>query len=220
MSSKNSRTFVAFEEMTAKELWEHNRLEYASVNPIVRVLYDAFYHQIENIITSIANPKDHVLEVGCGCAESSLRIHAMLQKADPSIQFEASEFDERFVEVIGTLNYPFAVMQESVYEMKRADDSIEHVFFLEVLEHLEHPELAVSELFRVAQKHVIISVPNEPIWRMANMARGKYLGQWGNTPGHINHYNETELRKLISPYGRVVKMYKPFPWLMMLCEKR
>jgi hypothetical protein len=30
-------------------------------------------------------------------------------------------------------------------------------------------------------------VPREPIWRIGNMARGRYLGDLGNTPGHIQH---------------------------------
>ncbi len=219
MKRKGKEAFVAFEHMSAMELWEHNRLEYASVNPISRYLYDTFYRDLKVLLLPNVTGGARMLEVGCGCGESSLRIHAMLSEARPDVHFEASEFDSRFVEVIGTMEYPFRVTQESVYEMNRASGSLDMVLLLEVLEHLENPEKAISELFRVSKQYVVISVPNEPIWRMANMARGKYLGQWGNTPGHINHFNETSLRELVRPYGKVKAVRKPFPWLMMLFEK-
>ena len=68
------------------------------------------------------------------------------------------------------------------------------------MEDLDDYHAALAEVFWVSKKHVIISVPREPLWRMLNRARGKYLGQFGNTPGHINHWNVKSLVKLIGEF--------------------
>ena len=213
------KKFVGFEEMSVDDFWEFYRLEYTSTNPISQKLYANFYKKINFIVENFAKPKFKLLEVGCGAAESSLKINKMLSNLDFETHFEASEYDKRFVDKIETLNYPFQVTHETVYDLKREDSEFDVIFLLEVLEHLEFPEKAIQGLFRVSSKYVVISVPNEPIWRIANMARFQYLKYFGNTPGHINHYNEKKLAKIIKPYGKVIKVFKPFPWLIMLVEK-
>ncbi len=213
------KKFIGFDEMSMDELWEYNKLEYESQNPISTYLYSSFYKKIDYILTYFLKDKYSLLEVGCGAAESSLRIHKTLTSLNKNVVFEASEYDIRYVEKINSLNYPFKVVNENVYDLKRKDNEFDLIFLLEVLEHLEFPEDALKELFRVSSKYVLISVPNEPIWRVANMARLQYLKDFGNTPGHINHFNESKLSKLIAPHGKVVKVFKPFPWLILLIEK-
>ena len=61
---------------------------------------------------------------------------------------------------------------------------------IEVLEHVPDPERTVSEMARVAKRWVLVSVPREPLWRGLNMARGAYIKDLGNTPGHINHWSK------------------------------
>lgn len=66
----------------------------------------------------------------------------------------------------------------------------------------------------------ILSVPNEPIWRIMNMVRGKYIRDFGNTPGHIQHFSMKAFKQMIEGCGLyVVKKSKPLPWLMVYCEK-
>jgi ubiquinone/menaquinone biosynthesis C-methylase UbiE len=213
------KKFVGFEKMSMDELWEYNKLEYESQNPISNYLYSNFYTKIDSILINYTQNSNRLLEVGCGAAESSLRIYKALVALDKETTFEASEYDVRYVEKINSLNFPFKVINENVYQLKRKENEFDMIFLLEVLEHLEFPVDAIKELFRVSSKYVVISVPNEPIWRFANMARLQYLKDLGNTPGHINHFNENKLTKLIAPYGKVVKVFKPFPWLIILAKK-
>ncbi len=71
----------------------------------------------------------------------------------------------------------------------------------EVLEHMEDPERALGQLLGVCGGYLLVTVPNEPIWRILNMARGKYWRRLGNTPGHVQHWNKRTLRKLILEKG-------------------
>jgi hypothetical protein len=49
-----------------------------------------------------------------------------------------------------------------------------------------------------------------------NMARGAYLKDLGNTPGHVNHWSRRGFEALLSKHGEVVETRAPFPWTMVL----
>jgi hypothetical protein len=90
----------------------------------------------------------------------------------------------------------------------------------EVLEHLERPAAGVAELARVARRHVLLSTPWEPVWRVMNMARGRYWRALGNTPGHIQHFSRRGLRSLADTRLRVSATRTPLPWTVLLGEPR
>ena len=79
---------------------------------------------------------------------------------------------------------------------------------------------AMQELFRVAEKTVVVSVPSEPLWRVLNCLRRKYWKDFGNTPGHINHWSPIKFVGLVGKYGRVVSVYRPIPWTIVHAEIR
>ena len=89
----------------------------------------------------------------------------------------------------------------------------------EVLEHLKNPNKGLSEIKRISKKDVIVSVPIEPVWRVLNILRGKYLKSFGNTPGHLNHWSVFSFQKLIRESGFCIKRkIISFPWQMYLIE--
>lgn len=201
---------------TEEELWNWCLLEYGSSNVVVKKLIENYYEKIQNIIKTYFERDVRVLEVGCGAAESSDKILKMLDGS----HFEISDYDIRYYNKVREFKKHLNITLETVYALKRADNSFDAVFLLEVLEHLENYELALQELFRVSRNYVIISVPNEPLWRFLNLLRLKYLKDWGNTPGHINHWNTAGLAKLISKYGEVIKICYPVPWVILLARKK
>ena len=157
-----------------------------------------------------------ILEVGCGPGESTKHIVRLLNGQ----YFEASEFEQRLVDLHLQRGFPVTLSQESVYAMQRADNAFDCVLLLEVLEHLDDFEEALSEIFRVARHCVIVSVPNEPLWRMLNLLRGKYWSAWGNTPGHINHWSRRSFSELVQNYGDVETIQSPGPWTIIHAKVR
>src|SRR5262249_56974014 len=99
-----------------------------------------------------------------------------------------------------------------------ADGSYDVVCAIEVLEHLERPGDALSEMSRVAGRALLLSVPNEPSWRISHMAAGKNLRALGNTPGHINHWSKRAFGDLVSNYGRPEKIAGVFPWTLVVAS--
>jgi ubiquinone/menaquinone biosynthesis C-methylase UbiE len=187
--------------------------EISSKNIINRIIYTGFFNTIKKI-SGYIEPTAKILEAGCGVGFTSLRI----KKIMPESNFEISDVNETFVRNMVTNNFPIKITQESVLSMQREDRSFDCVFLLEVLEHVDDFEKALSELFRVSRNYVVISVPNEPLWSFLNLLRGKYFSQKGNTPGHINHWTPKSFKKLISKYGNVIKVYLPLPWIFVLAK--
>jgi hypothetical protein len=91
---------------------------------------------------------------------------------------------------------------------------------IEVLEHVMDTDAALAELVRVSRGEMVLSVPREPIWRVANMARGKYLADLGNTPGHVQHWSRRGFAELVGSQLEVVSVSTPFPWTMIEARPR
>ena len=69
---------------------------------------------------------------------------------------------------------------------------------------------------RVASGYLLVSVPHEPLWRGLNVARGAYVKDLGNTPGHINHWTKRGFVAMLARHGDVIEARSPFPWTMLL----
>ena len=82
----------------------------------------------------------------------------------------------------------------SAERLEFGDDEFDLVAATEVLEHVADPRAVLAEMARVARRHLLVSVPREPLWRALNVARGAYVRQLGNTPGHLNHWSRRFIR--------------------------
>ena len=186
--------------------------KYGSTNPLVRRMMDGFENALDDLLEA-ASPIS-LLDVGCG---EGVLVHQWAQRLaparvvgidleEPSIQAGWAQREAPNLEykVMKAENLPFA---ENEFDMACA---------IEVLEHVPDPEHTLAEMARCAEHRLLVSVPREPLWRMLNMARGAYLKDLGNTPGHLNHWSKRSFVKLLSRYGKVVEARSPFPWTMLL----
>jgi len=63
-----------------------------------------------------------------------------------------------------------------------------------------------------------VSVPREPLWRVLNLCRLRYLGAAGNTPGHLNHWSRPAFLAFLRSRFEVIAVRNPVPWTMALCR--
>jgi 2-polyprenyl-3-methyl-5-hydroxy-6-metoxy-1,4-benzoquinol methylase len=186
--------------------------KYGSTNPLVRRLMAGFERNLDELL-GLADPGS-LLDVGCGegvlverwARRLGGRRVVGIDLEEESIQAGWAQRQAPNLEyrVMRAENLPFA---DSEFALASA---------IEVLEHVPDPEHTLAEMARCAERHLLVSVPREPLWRMLNMARGAYLPQLGNTPGHINHWSKRSFGKLLARYGEVAEARSPFPWTMML----
>jgi ubiquinone/menaquinone biosynthesis C-methylase UbiE len=184
--------------------------KYNSNNPITRLLMRGFLNGITELYNFIKPAS--VLEVGCG--EGELANYLLQHSAERPQCFEASDLS---LDVISAESDPLIKYRESsIYELPYSENSFDLVVCSEVLEHLEYPQRGLAEIARVAEKGVLLSTPWEPVWRLLNLARGKYVMNFGNTPGHIQHFSRQELIKLAQTHLEVVNKRTPLPWTIIL----
>lgn len=196
---------------------ENFRDKYIRSGRIGRYLVDQFFIAVTELVEASGLSIGNALEVGAGEGFSTQRIHGLLPA---SMRFEASEYRPDLAIMAAERNPGVHVSVESVNDFQRTSKSIDLVFCLEVLEHLTSPADALRELARISRGFVIVSVPREPIWRMLNLVRGKYLGALGNTPGHIQHWSARQIGAFVSPWFDVVQFRTPLPWTVLLLRPK
>ena len=150
----------------------------------------------------------------------ALALFRQLYSLWPSAVLHGLDISPELLEVAQKLVPGMGCFAGSIDALPLPDESYDLVCCTEVLEHLKQSEFAVSEIMRVGKKHFLFSVPNEPWWRIANMIRGAYCTDFGNSPGHINHWTSTEFIRFLSNCSEVVEVKRPFPWTIVLCRKK
>ncbi|MFH2047103.1 MAG: class I SAM-dependent methyltransferase [Pseudomonadota bacterium] len=189
--------------------------KYASANPVVRYMMKGFHDCLDALVSKTGVNEIH--EVGCG--EGNLSIALAKQKK----KVVASDFSGKIIEIASEnarrakVDIKFKIA--SIYDLATSD-SAKLILCSEVLEHLHNPVNALAILEQLADPFLIISVPREPLWRIMNLVRFKYIFELGNTPGHIQHWSKTALLKLLSSYFDIIDVLTPTPWIMVLCRSK
>ncbi|MFY9470125.1 MAG: class I SAM-dependent methyltransferase [Solirubrobacterales bacterium] len=190
--------------------------KYGSTNPLVRRLMNGFEATLDELWYR-ASPGS-ILDVGCGEGVLTSKWAERLGDGrivgidldDAGLKAEWQRPDRR------RPNLEYRTQEATTLPF--ADNEFEMATAIEVLEHVPEPGNTIAEMARVASKHLLVSVPREPLWRMLNMARGSYIKDLGNTPGHVNHWSKRAFVKELSAVGRVIEVRSPFPWTMLLVE--
>jgi 2-polyprenyl-3-methyl-5-hydroxy-6-metoxy-1,4-benzoquinol methylase len=186
--------------------------KYGSTNPVVRRLMAGFERSLEELFRRAA--PESVLDVGCG---EGVLTHRWAERLG-DLRVVGADLGDSKLEAEwatrGRPNLEFRTMTAG--DLPFADAEFDLAAAIEVLEHVPDPQHTVAEMARVASRHLLVSVPREPLWRGLNVARGAYVRDLGNTPGHVNHFSKRGFIRLLSVHGEVIETRSPFPWTMLL----
>jgi SAM-dependent methyltransferase len=186
--------------------------KYGSGNPLVRRMMAAFEGTLDELF-AVADPKS-LLDVGCGEGVLAQRFARRLpERRVVGIDLEEESIQTGWAQHTAP-NLQYMTMRAE--SLPFAENEFDVATAIEVLEHVPDPEHTLGEMARCAQRHLLVSVPREPLWRAMNMARGAYWRDLGNTPGHVNHFSRRAFVALLGRYGTVVEARSPFPWTMLL----
>lgn len=152
-------------------------------------------HFIENILKTLKelNAKS-ILDIGCGPGYITKKIINYLD-----IEIVGCDINKSHLSIARKIIRKELVIAD-VTKLPFKDSSFDAVIALEIIEHLNDVNAAISEIKRVSKNYVIITVPNEPFFRLANFLRGKNIKTLGNIPDHIHHFNKHSLEKVLSKH--------------------
>jgi len=183
--------------------------KYTARNPAIRWLTNRWVANLDQVFQRIAaepGAPECALEVGCGEGVIAQRLHhhvgevVALDLPDAGLRARWRRYPQpRF-------------LHANAHALPFADKRFDVVVAAEVLEHLPDPDRGLAELARVGRRHLVLSVPQEPVFRGCNLLAGRYLRDLGNTPGHLNHWTRRGFTRFVSSVADVREVTSPFPW--------
>lgn len=186
--------------------------KFSTKNPLAIYLLKGFGNAIVQMVRSIS--PTNILEVGCGEGHVTKLV---LENSNARIL--ATDISQSIIDQTRKdLNDARVIYQVGPLETLTCEGHFDLVVCCEVLEHLYDPDVGLDRLRSFNADWYLLSVPREPIWRAMNMARGTYLSQWGNSPGHIQHWSKRSFLRLVSRYFEIVQVKSPLPWTVLLCR--
>lgn len=195
-----------------------NLRKYQSSNPLKRHLVC----RMQNLIVELAvrccsSDTVKILDAGCGEGLNADLLEKRLPNAVITLLDESASALEYARSVCsGRCDFRCG----SVTGLPFGDREFDLVICTEVLEHLEKPETALDELLRVSKGFVLISVPDEPWFRIGNMITLKNVKRLGDPTDHLKHWTSHGFRRWIMSCseGWESHFYHSFPWQFVLLE--
>ena len=186
--------------------------KYTARNPAIRWLTERFVARLDGMLGRIGAEPGGVrspLEVGAGEGVISQRLAERFGSA-VALDLPDAGLREEWRSRPGP-----AYLHADAQRLPFANSTFDLVVCVEVLEHLPDPRAGLRELARVGSRHLLLSVPREPIFRTCNLVAARHVRFLGNTPGHLNHWSTKAFVRFVGEVGVVRAVATPFPWTMV-----
>ena len=193
-----------------------NYRKHTSGNPIQRRLIERFHRSLSDRIAALQ--PESFLDAGCGEGFVTELLRARL----PRTHLSGFDFNPAAVRLAAAKNPAVGFVTASIYDLPYPDASFDVVGCFEVLEHQVDPTPALRELTRVSSRAVVLSVPHEPFFSLANAARGKNLGvrPRGSDPDHRQLWSRAAFGAFVDQMLDVEWIGGSFPWTICVARKR
>lgn len=193
----------------------HEKYTKGAENPVVKRLMGRLFGRVERELATLGATR--MLDAGCGEG------HALVWLAD-TLPPDVVGFDLNpdAVAHCAALHPSGTFTVEDIHDLPYDDGTFDVVLCMEVLEHLDDPAVALSELVRVCSGHLVLSVPFEPWFQLGNLARGKYREHWGNHPEHVQHWGLASFKRFVERDPRLseVVVREAWPWVVARARVR
>jgi SAM-dependent methyltransferase len=196
-----------------------NYVKHTHPNPIQRKLIDRFHRTVLQKIEDL-HPASF-LDAGCGEGF----VASLILERVPDVQLTGFDFNPASVEMAQAMNPNADFVVASIFEIPFGPQSFEVTGCFEVLEHQTDPAGALRELARVTSRSLILSVPHEPYFCLANVARGKNLDirPRGSDPDHKQFWTRAKFGEFVTatcPEFQIAWLGGSLPWTICIATRR
>jgi SAM-dependent methyltransferase len=193
-----------------------NYRKHTTSNPLQRALIGRFHRKIVAEIAALA--PESFLDAGCGEGFVARRVLRRL----PGLELTGCDVSPDALALALDATAGARFVPGSVTDLPFPDDAFDVVGCFEVMEHLpgDLPRQALREMARVARRAVVLSVPHEPWFSLANAARGKNLDvrPRGSDPDHRQFWSRAAFGALVAEQLDVRHLGGSFPWTICVAE--
>jgi len=156
-----------------------------------------------------------IVDLGCGEGVVAGEIRRVL----PDVRYVGIDASGEAIRMARASNPGFEFHQGDILEGQPEGAVADLALCVEVLEHLDQPDLALERIAAATSDYLLVSVPWEPCFRLGNLLRGKYLTNWGNHPEHVQQFSPGRLRDLLERHYSCVAVETCFPWLIAVARR-
>ncbi|MBW2193924.1 MAG: class I SAM-dependent methyltransferase [Deltaproteobacteria bacterium] len=146
---------------------------------------------------SLVRPSDRtIVDIGCGEGITLEKMHKL--------------FPERRIVGIDNLpenidickNHGCNAKTGDVYNLPLPSNSVDFVLFMEVIEHLAHPETAIQEIRRVLvhSGRIVIVFPNDMVFKIARILTLRFR-EAAYDPGHVRQWTPGDMHDFLTGQG-------------------
>lgn len=195
-----------------------NFRKHTAGNPLQRWLIARFHQRIVARVRSLQ--PETMLDAGCGEGFVAEELLAAM----PGLALTGIDSSAEAARVAGSRLPQASFRAGDVLALPFPDGAFDVVGCFEVLEHLpgDLPDRALAEYARVARRGVVLSVPHEPFFSLANAVRGKNLDvvPRGSDPDHKQFWSRRAFGELVDRHLDVVWIGGSFPWTICVARSR
>lgn len=186
-----------------------NTQKHQSSNVLVSYAMQRYKNTLLSLLKDIG--PEEILEAGCGEGFICEEIH----DAFPHIPIHGFDIDSDRLSY-AKAHHAHANITYSEDDIFSFNHQSSCILCLEVLEHIESYEKALEHISEEAEEHVVFSVPREPWFRLANLARLSYVSRLGNTPGHVNNWTKSGFKEDVERYFEVERVMTSLIWTFVV----
>lgn len=149
-----------------------------------------------------------ILDAGCG---EGITL-AKLIRNFPGRRVVGVDYMQENVDICRQYGLP--VKRGDVYALDFAPNSVDAVLLMEVIEHLQFPEMALREIFRVLRPggKLVIVFPNDALFKLARLLTLKIREAFYD-PGHLKQWTAGEIGRCLEDNGFTISQTRQVPFL-------
>ena len=151
----------------------------------------------DQVALSLVRPSDQtIVDIGCGEGITLEKLHRLF----PDRKAFGIEVLSENVNICR--HHGCNVKQGDVYNLPLPSNTVDFVLFMEVIEHLEDPEMAVQEIHRVLVPggRLVIVFPNDRFFKIARILTLRFR-EAAYDPGHVRQWTPHDMKGFIEGRG-------------------